>query len=265
MRRRLRMILGLLLLTLMCAACNVDVNVGVVMHDDGSGVVTVTATADPDVVAQAPNLADELRFDDVRAAGWTVEGPTPTPGGGLQIVLTHAFATPAEGTAVLAGVNGPSGPLHAITLSRTRGKRTTTFSLAGTLQIAGGLDAFSDADLYAALGATPYNAQIAAAGIQPGQAVTVHFHAKLPGTVQTSTATAGSASAATGLNWTAPIDGTVVDVATLSTVKDPQNVWARPLAKGAMIAFFAWIVIAAGFIVYVVMVRRRRAAVRALR
>ena len=265
MMSRLRTILGLLVLTMACAACNVDVSVDVVMREDGSGVVTVTATADPDVVEQAPSLADDLRFDDVRAAGWAVEGPTPTPGGGLQVVLSHPFTTPAEGTAILAGINGPSGPLRTITLARTRVKRTTTFSLTGTLQIAGALDAFSDADLYAALGATPYNAQIAAAGIQPGQAVTVHFQAKLPGTVQSSTATAGSASAPTGLSWTVPIDGTAVDVTTLATVKDPENKWAGPLAKGALIAFVAWIVIAVGFIVYVVMARRRRAAVRALR
>jgi hypothetical protein len=259
------MLLGVLLLAIVCAACNVDVNVDVVMREDGSGVVTVTATADPDVVSQAPSLASDLRFDDVRAAGWTVEGPTPTPGGGLQVVLSHPFTTPAEGTAILAGINGPSGPLHAITLTRTRVKHTTTFSLAGTLQVAGGLDAFSDADLYAAVGATPYNAQIAAAGIEPAQAVTVHFRAKLPGTVQTSTATAGSASAATGLSWAAPLDGTVVDVATLATVKDPTNVWASPLARGARIAFAVWIVIAGGCILYVVMARRRRAALRALR
>lgn len=265
MLRRIRTILGLLVLTLVTVACNVDVSVDVVMREDGSGVITVTATADPDVVAQAPSLANDLRFDDVRAAGWVVDGPTPTPGGGLQVVLSHPFVTPAEGTAILAGINGPGGPLQAITLKRTKVKRTTEFSLTGTLQIAGALDAFSDADLFAALGVTPYNAQIAAAGVQPAQAVTVHFQAKLPGTVQTSTATAGSASAPTGLSWTVPIDGPAVDVTTLATVKDPENVWAGPLAKGALIAFIAWIVIAAGFIVYVVMARRRRAAMRALR
>lgn len=251
---------------MVCAACNVDVSVDVVMREDGSGVVTVTATADPDVVAQAPSLAADLRLDDVRAAGWTVEGPTPTPGGGLQVVLSHPFTTPAEGTAILAGINGPGGPLRAITLARTRVKRTTTFSLTGSLQTTGGtLDAFSDADLYAALGATPYDAQIAAVGVQSGQAVTVRFQAKLPGTVQSSTATAGSASAPTGLSWTVPIDGAALEVTTLATVKDPENKWAGPLAKGALIAFVGWIVIAAGFIIYVVMARRRRAAIRALR
>lgn len=265
MIHRLRTILGLLVLTVMGTACTVDLSVDVAMNADGSGTVTVTATADPDVVAQAPNLADDLQLDDVKAAGWSVQGPTPTPGGGLQLVLAHPFATPAEGTAILAGLNGPSGPLNAITLTRTRSKRTTTFSLSGTLQIVGALDAFSDADLFAALGGTPYSAQIAAAGAQPGQAVTVHFQASLPGKVQNSTATAGSASAPAGLSWTVPIDATAVDVATVSTLEDAENVWASPLATGAMIAFIAWIVVAAGFIVYVVLARRRRAAMRALR
>ena len=137
--------------------------------------------------------------------------------------------------------------------------------MSGTLQVAGDLDAFSDSDLFATVGATPYAAQVAAAGLQPGQAFTIHFQAKLPGTVKTSTATAGSASSPTGLSWAVPSDGTVVDVGTISTQKASRNTWAGPLARGAMVAMFAWIVLAAGFIVYVVMARRRRAAIRALR
>ena len=62
-----------------------------------------------------------------------------------------------------------------------------------------------------------------------------------------------------------PVDGTSADVSTVATVKDPEHMWARPLAKGAKIAFVAWIVIATGFIVYVMIARRRRAALRALR
>jgi hypothetical protein len=265
MARLIRTIAAVFALAVLCAACNVDMSIDVLMREDGSGTITVTATADADIVTQAPNLINDLRFDDVKAAGWTVEGPAATPAGGLQVVLHHDFATPTEATAILAGLNGPSGPLNAVALSRTRHSGTTTYSLTGSLAIAGTLDAFSDADLFTAVGATPYAEQVAAAGIQPGQAVTIHFQAKLPGTVKSSTATAGSASSPTGLSWAVPIDGTAVDIATVSTHKDSKNIWASPLARGAMIAMFVWIVIALGFITYVVMARRRRAAIRALR
>ncbi|MCU1395605.1 MAG: hypothetical protein JWM34_4033 [Ilumatobacteraceae bacterium] len=266
MRRFVRTILGIFAMAVLCAACNVDMSIDVMMRADGSGTVTVTATADADIVKQAPNLITDLRFDDVKAAGWTVQGPVATPTGGLQVVLTHTFATPTEANAILAGINGPSGPLNGVTLALAKAKDTTTYTLTGKLQVAGNLDAFSDADLFSTIGATPYAAQVAAANLQPAQAVTLHFQAKLPGSVKSSTATEGSASSPTGLSWAVPIDGTLVDVATISTHKDSKgNIWASPLAKTAMIAMFAWIVLAVGFIVYVVLARRRRAAIRALR
>ncbi len=265
MRRLFRLFVAMFALAVVCASCNVDMSIDVSMRENGTGTITVTATADADIVAQAPGLMTDLRFDDVKAAGWTVEGPAATPAGGLQVVLHHDFRTPKEATAILATLNGPSGPLNAVTLSRTKRDGTTTFAMSGTLQVAGDLDAFSDSDLFATVGATPYAAQVAAAGLQPGQAFTIHFQAKLPGTVKTSTATAGSASSPTGLSWAVPSDGTVVDVGTISTQKASRNMWAGPLARGAMVAMFAWIVLAAGFIVYVVMARRRRAAIRALR
>lgn len=265
MSRLIRTIVGVLALAVICASCNVDMSIDVVMREDGTGTITVTATADAEIVAQAPSVMTDLRFDDIRAAGWTVEGPAATPAGGLQVVLTHDFRTPKEATAILATVNGPSGPLNAITLARNTTNGTTTYALSGTLQVAGTLDAFSDSDLFNSLGATPYAAQVAAAGLQPGQAFTVHFQAKLPGTVKTSTATAGSASSPTGLSWAVPADGTVVDVGTVSTQKESRNMWASPLARAAKIAMLAWIVVAIGFLVYVIAARRRRAAIRALR
>ena len=56
------------------------------MDRDGAGTITVTATADAELVAQAPGLADDLHFDDLVAAGWAVDGPTPTDDGGLEVV-----------------------------------------------------------------------------------------------------------------------------------------------------------------------------------
>ena len=262
---RLRTVVVVLVLGMACAACNVDISIDVNMSADGSGTITVTATADSDIVTQAPNLVADMHLDDIRAAGWSIQGPAKTPSGGLEIVLTHPFKTPKQAMAILADLNGPSGPLKSITLSRTKKGDTTTYDLGGTLQVDGGLDAFSDADLFAAVGATPYSAQAAASGVSPQQAVTITFRAKLPGTVKKSTATSGSASSATGLAWSVPVDGTIVDVTTQSAQHDAKNIWASPLARGARIAFFVWIFAAVCFIIYVIIARRRRRHIRALR
>src|SRR3954469_5325407 len=101
-----RRLLGLALLVAVCAACHVDVAVDVAMIKDGSGTITVTVTADKDIVAKAPGLAGDLRLADVAAAGWAVEGPAPTPDGGLQVVMRQSFQTPAQANAILTGLNG---------------------------------------------------------------------------------------------------------------------------------------------------------------
>jgi hypothetical protein len=265
MRRTLRALFAILAMSLVCAACNVDITIDVLMRQDGSGTVTVTLNADADVIKQAPNLIDDLRLTDLKAGGWTVQGPTDTPGGGKQMIFTHPFATPKQAVAVLADLNSISGPLKGITLDRTKKGDTTTYTLGGTLQVDGGFDAFSDADLFAAVGATPYAAQAAASGFTPAQAVTVRFRAKLPGTIKSSTATEGSASSATGLSWTVPVDGTVVDVAAVSTQKAAKNIWASPVARGARIVAVVWVIVALIFIIYVIVIRRRRRMIRALR
>jgi len=60
----------------------------------------VRVIADADVVDQAPGLADDVRTEDLTASGWTVDGPTPTSDGGLQVELHHPFANVAEANAI---------------------------------------------------------------------------------------------------------------------------------------------------------------------
>jgi len=61
---------------LLAAACKVDTTVTVTVHDDGSGVVGVTAVLDPDAVKAAESgggkLEDRVRLGDLTDAGWTV-------------------------------------------------------------------------------------------------------------------------------------------------------------------------------------------------
>ena len=99
-RRAVRLLLGVLVAVLL-ASCRVDATVELVIGPDGTGTLTVTAVADAEVVQQAPGLADDLRFDDAVAAGWSVDGPAATEDGGLRVVLTHPVTSAAEATNLL--------------------------------------------------------------------------------------------------------------------------------------------------------------------
>ena len=177
-----RLLLGALAVVAL-AACKVDATVDVTIGPDGTGAVAVTAVADAEVVQQAPGLAADLRFDDAKAAGWAVEGPTPTPEGGLRVVLTHPVTSAADATNVLNSL-GP--PFVGMQLDRvvTDGGDGATTTLTGQLALSGGFDAFADADLLAAVGGSPYAAQITASGATPATALSVTLRATLAGEVR---------------------------------------------------------------------------------
>ncbi|MBK5332768.1 MAG: hypothetical protein JJD93_12400 [Ilumatobacteraceae bacterium] len=236
------------------SSCHVNATVDISMGADGSGRITVSAVADADVVSKAPGLADDLQFDDAKAAGWTVTPPTSTAGGGLQIELTHPFANPEEATALLQSINGPGGPLHNVTLSRVVRDVGTTVSLAGSLRI-DGMAAFADPDVLAAVGATPYAEEVVASGQGPTQAVTVTVRASVPGRITSATGTVADGKA----SWIVPLDGSQLDLTT-NGVDDhaTAKIWGIA-STAALIALVAWCVIAAAFIVWVVQQRKRRA------
>ena len=202
MRRGL-IVIAVMLLT----ACHVDTTVDIAMGTDGAGKITVTASADAGVVSQAPGLADDLRFDDVKAAGWTVTGPTDTADGGLQVVLGHTFANPEEATALLQSINGSGGPLHGVAIHRVVSQEGTTVSLAGSLRI-DGMAAFADPDVLAAIGATPYAEQVVASNASPTQAVGVTVRAALPGKITSATGTVKDGA----VSWIVPLDGSQLDL-----------------------------------------------------
>ena len=235
------------------AACHVDATVDIAVEADGSGTITVTALADADVVSQAPGLAEDLRFDDAEAAGWTVTAPVATADGGLQVELSHEFANPEEATALLQSINGSGGPLHGVVLSRGIDERGTIVSLTGSLRI-DGLAAFADPDVLAAIGATPYAEQVAASSSSPNQAVGVTVRAELPGKITSATGTVENGS----VSWVVPLDGSQVDLGTTATDDHgTARIWGVA-SNVALIALVGWCIVAAAFIAWVVRQRKRR-------
>jgi hypothetical protein len=255
---RMRRALALLLAACALAACKVDATVDVAVKPDGSGTITLSATADAELVQQTPGLAEDLRFDDVTAAGWTVDGPTATDDGGLKVVVSHPFATVQEATALLQSLNGPDGPLHDVAIGRTVTDEAITTTLIGNIRVANGLDAFADPDVLAAIGGSPYADNLATANLRPSDVMTFTFTADLPGDAVTPSS--GSTSTPT-LTWSVPLDGTTADLATTSVLAQGStggSVWGT-VANIALILLVAWLVLAIGFIAFVAKARRDRA------
>jgi hypothetical protein len=251
--RLARLLLGVVA-AIALTACHVDATVELVIGPDGTGSMTVTATADADVVRQAPGLAEDLRFDDAKAAGWTVDGPTATADGGLRVVLTHPVTSAAEATNLLASL-GP--PFVGMKVDRVVSKDgdTATTTLSGQLALTGGFGAFADSDLLAAIGGAPFAQQLAASGATPASALSLTLRARLPGRVEDTNGRVDKDSRA----WAAPMDGTSA-VVQLRTHQSPGGGgFASVLATGLLVLLVVWVVAATAFIVSVVRARARRA------
>lgn len=255
-----------LALTALLSACRVDTTVDLRVEADGSGTLTVIAVADAGVVEAAPGLADDLRFDDAVAAGWQITGPSITDDGGLKVEVSHPFQTIEQATALLASVSGANGPLHDLALTRSVTADAVSTGLTGTLRVDGGLSAFADPDLLAAVGATPYADAITAAGSQPAQAATVTVRVALPGSLAAADPQAtvdGSAQV-----WAVPLDGTAFTLSSSSTqaLGDPSSLWGT-VADISLVGLIVWVIASIAFIVVVARARaaRSRRALSSLR
>lgn len=261
MTRRLAFVLVSLLAL---SACRLDVTVDVVMEPDGTGVVTMDAIADAELIAQVPDLADDLRLDDAIANGWVVDGPTEAADGSMTITLTHDFTGYEELANVLNSV-GP--PLVDMKAARTPGEEQTTNAIDGQLQLPNGFASFADTDLIDAVGGMPFADQFAATAATPAESMSFVFRVSLPG--ELISAETGTEVDDGVIEWSAPLDGRAVNVYT-ATVQRPASesaTWASPLSTAAFVALVAWLALAAVFIAFVAIARgrKRRTRERALR
>lgn len=251
-----RRILALCVCAIALASCRVDVTVDMTVEPDGTGTITMVATADAELVAAVPNIGDELATDDIAAAGWVIEGPTPTPDGGLMISLTHNFFSDEEATNLLNSLGPPFNQMDMV--RNTAGDDTTT-RLSGLLGLSDGFEAFADDDLIAAVGSLPFADQIEAGGATPATSMSAVIRATLPGDIDAEQ-TNGTRLDDGRLEWTVPLDGTILEWRALSVQSPGDNRWwARPLSVVALVALVAWVAFMAVFIGYVAIMRWRRA------
>jgi len=194
---RLAARLGVVLVALgVVAGCRIDAEVEVTVNPDGTGVVLVTVTADPDVVDAVPDLADEFRATDLTATGWQVDGPAPTAEGGLAVELRHDFGTVAEANTVLDQISAPDGPLRELGIDVSGGDGDIEWTFAGQLDFSGGLQALADQDLVALAGGTPWLDELNERAIAPEDATSLTIRVSLPGTRVADDGTAAEPGAA---------------------------------------------------------------------
>lgn len=129
------------------SGCEMHVGVGIDVERDGSGEVAVNVTMDEEAANRLPDLAAQLRLDDLTAAGWEVEGPTSAPGGSTVIATTKAFATPGEATQLLDDVSGASGPFQSLEVARRSSFLTTDYTFTGAVDLSAGVEGFVDEEL----------------------------------------------------------------------------------------------------------------------
>ena len=247
---------GLIALVLgaLLSACKVEADVTVSVNRDGTGSVTIVASADPAIMKEVPDLAEDLNFSDLDE-GWVIDGPSETEEGGLRVVLSHEFKNPQEANKLLAILNGDKGPFKGLELSRTGSANKSTFGLNGTLEVNGGLTAFADADVMKVIGDPPFSGSLEFAGVDIGDALDINLIAKLPGGLKKST---GVTDADGSQSWHVTFDGNATKVQ-YTTQNNDVAATTSSIARLVLIVLAAvWLVGAAALALLVARAKRRR-------
>ncbi len=183
-RRAPRLVVAVSALVLTLSACNVSIDVALDVESDGSGLVSVEVTLDPEAASRIPELVAQLRTDDLVEAGWLITGPLADGDGFVQLRAEKPFSTADQLGIVLEEITGPSGAFQNFELLRERGFGETTFTLNGTIDFTEGLDLFTDAALVESLDGDPFGIDLDALEAEIGslsEAVDVRVLARLPG------------------------------------------------------------------------------------
>ena len=134
-------------LAVLVAACRVDTAVQVDVGEDGSGTVTVLLVADADAALRVPELTRGLRLDDMRDAGWQVDGPVSRADGGVQVRAAKAFESSRQLPEVLEELAGKDVIFSDVVLEQVRSFAETSYRFSSAIDPTPPLEAFSDDEL----------------------------------------------------------------------------------------------------------------------
>jgi hypothetical protein len=240
----MRRLLVLGLVGVLAAACEVRTEVSVDVRESGSGMVEVAVGLDADAVERLPDLDSLVRVADLEDAGWTVIGPDPNADGMTWFRLTKPFATAEEATAILEEISGPDGPFQDLRLTRERFFGRTDFEFEGTVDLTGGLAAFSDAALAASLEGQPLGEPIEQIeqrmGAGAAEVFLFELGVRLPGEMESNAPDTVSGSAI----WRPSLaDAAPTDVAATSRTFRRGSFVALAVAGAAVLLLAIWLVV----------------------
>ncbi|MBM3663764.1 MAG: hypothetical protein FJW94_12980 [Actinobacteria bacterium] len=169
-------------------ACRVDAETLVEVRSDGSGLVTVTVTLDPEAVRQLGDPA-QLSVADLAPGGWEFVAPTPTGDGGLEVGARRSFDSPSEVPGIIEQIAGTGVLIEGATLEVVSSQLSTDYRWQSVLRSTGELAVLSDPEIAELLDGLPLGRtadELAATGAdQPGAAV-ASLVVRLPGGVEES-------------------------------------------------------------------------------
>jgi hypothetical protein len=147
-----RLLIALVLLLL--AACQVDVEVDLVVAEDGSGTVEVQALFDQEAEQVMGDFANQLRVNDLERAGWTVD-IDELDNGAVNVVANKPVANAAQWQNVLDEIAGP-GVFNQVRVVAIDEEQRLSFEL----DLSDGWDLFTDQGVIDALDGEPFGAPI---------------------------------------------------------------------------------------------------------
>ncbi len=170
--------------------CQVTIDSGVKASADGSGLVQVVVSLDKRATELVPDLARQLRLDDLRQAGWKTAGPARTGDGHTWAHVSKPFASPQQATRVMRELSGPQGPFRNFRLVQRRSLLRTTTIFTGSVDLRPHLEAFGDEGLRDRLGGTSFGVDTAGLEKQLGTSLDhsfrVRISARLPGVIESN-------------------------------------------------------------------------------
>lgn len=264
MRRwsRLVAVVGGVVALVALSGCRVDVTTSVQLDTSGAGAVTVDLVADDEVLQRVPDLAAQLRLDDLLASGWQSDGPVLTGDGGLRVTLVHEVANIDEANEVLAELNGPDGPYRDLQLTRSADDAAVVTDLTGALGARGGAAALVDDEVQALLPDVPLaDLLLAPDGSMHdvGDVLGVRLVVGLPDTDgDVTSVTFDDVGTTAARVFDMPADGSKLDVQVQSVAQIDTGMRAPFVALIAGLALVAWLAVSITFARYVLRHHRAR-------
>jgi hypothetical protein len=183
---------------LWATACQVRVSAGIDVDQGGGGTVRAAVGLDAEALANVGDLGAVLRVDDLRQAGWRVDGPRKEGDGLTWVRASRPFSRVEDADRALSELSGAGGPFRDLAFRRSRSFLHTRTSVSGVVDLTRGAAGFGDDDLQAKVGDTlrlDPDGLRAELGPDADRALSVQFEARLPGSMRSNASVRAGGSA----------------------------------------------------------------------